>query len=263
MTADDDAREQILSWAAATRVLELRIDVSPPNAPPTAIIPHLLAHPSMQQIRVLAVPPHAETIRIASQLTRLHTLQCSRTGAPSTYEPLIRAPTLTALTVFDPRGHSCLTVLSQLPLLRSLRLANATFLPTGLFPSICSSPTISARLQHLTIGCWDRTDLSDESLSAELAASFPHLRALSLLRWLSQGNVDPILLTLHHARRIKQFEISTMASFGDAALVALLTACPRLRCVIDPCSLEASVTPSMRDRIEAFQAQFPSRLVLK
>lgn len=261
VTADDVALEQLLSWSSATRAAELCIYVIPPNAQPTTVLPQLLTHESMQRLRVLVVPSHAETISLASRLPHLHTMQCSRSASPSIYAPLITAPALTALTMFDVRGDSCLPVLSQIPRLRSLTLVTAAFHPIGVLPQFCSAPTISAGLRRLSIGYWERDGMSDETLCAELSASFRHLRALTHFHWRTSGNLDPIVLSLHHAETIQHFAFSPLAVFTDAAMVSLLTARPRLNCSIEAGSpLGPGVPAAMRVRVAALQAQFPSRL---
>lgn len=248
-----DQLAQLFAVAVALNVKKLHLpwgDALLPNE----CMRTILAHPSMQQLRVLWIHSTALDVkngdeseaRLVTTLPRLHILSIHTGYKTATRWSLLpAAPALTSLIIREGSAavdEGCLRYLNSCTKITQLTISGSA-LRGGGFRSLFTSPSMQ-RLRTLTLKplSANRVDWDDAPpvAAGDLVAAFTALTHLQTLTLNSCRDLDDLLPHLSSATALRSLvvEVKFISDEGEVAdctpsrgaLLQLLTALPSLRC---------------------------------
>jgi hypothetical protein len=223
------------------------LDMSHAARHTSAVCQQILAHPAMQNLRVLRMHHlhgfgvvDADIVRLLCALPHLHTLGISPDFRcqPSAFAMLRSVPQLTSLQITDTYSQlarSFLPHVSQCPKLAHLYVRSPALYGPSALRSFFLSPHLRHQLQSLTLDRFSASGLAGCAAPspADYAESFAALQSLHTLQLLSVIDVDRILPHLAGARALRWLMIRASADQPSMApsvgvLVQLWIAAPQL-----------------------------------
>lgn len=208
-----------------------------------------LAHPVMQQLRVLRLDEDGRSVTLLNQQTvagivalpLLHTLSiCAYEMESATWETLANAPALTSITFSESpwvNDRSRIPLLSQRGQLLQLSVTMPALFG-GEFRRAFASPLL-AQLQALTLDCFyaagsgGQLPVSADDYAAGFSA-LSHLRSLRLRRLYDLSFLLPHVI---HAPSLRRLVIDPLFDFGGALkatpiLAQIMRESRELRCTL-------------------------------